>query len=375
MTEPASNKQTKASVESVLAEFDGKQNILSALCTRTGGLIEELLQHEHIRYQLLQSRVKGRNKLRTKYLDPTKDYKELNDITDQAGFRIITYYEDEADAAAKVIEREFDIDRERSVDKRATEPSKFGYYALNYVCKYSGDRTTLSEYRRFADIWFEIQITSVLRHAWSEMEHPWYDLRDAFPENIQRRFARMAALLEVAESEFLSLKTLQGNYVKSVDVLFQSQSPELPIDAVSVKSFIEQDPIVGEVDAIVSAALGCGISEDLLADRVLESRSKAAKLAGLKTLQELRGALLKNREAIPEFITQWRAQKIFAAPPPGFEMHKSVCIFHLALFLVSIIGEEQATRLMSASGLQALAPGNLTRLISIAREIARKYPQ
>jgi hypothetical protein len=83
---------------------------------------------------------------------PKKNYRQLDDITDQAGLRIITYYEDEVDLVAKAIKREFEIDSENSIDKREIDAEKFGYYALNCVCRYSDTRTRHVEYRDFGGV-------------------------------------------------------------------------------------------------------------------------------------------------------------------------------------------------------------------------------
>jgi putative GTP pyrophosphokinase len=205
-------EHSKANVDQVLLEFDGKRDVLIVFAEKTRGLIQAFLEDGKIRYQSIQARVKNREKLRRKYVDETKNYAGLNDITDQVAFRVITYYEDEVDRVAEIIKREFDVDSARSIDKRETEPEKFGYYALNYVCKYNGQRESQTEYRKYAGIFCEIQIVSILRHAWSEIEHPWYDLKPAYPATIKRRFARMAALLEIAESEFLNLRQIQSDY-------------------------------------------------------------------------------------------------------------------------------------------------------------------
>src|ERR1700693_3654848 len=175
MTSSEKPGTTKATVESVLADFDSAEDTLAAFCARTKVLIDASLQDANIRYHSVQSRVKSRQKLREKYSDPEKDYKRLEDITDLAGLRIITYYEDDIDRVADVIKREFELDQENSVDKRETEPDRFAYSAVNYVCKHLKKRATDVEYKKFADIRCEIQITSILRHAWSEIEHEWYD--------------------------------------------------------------------------------------------------------------------------------------------------------------------------------------------------------
>src|SRR5258708_15617294 len=174
---PTSDSDEKRDpVETVLAEFEAREDMLKEICVKTSSLIEDCLKDAQLRYQLIQHRVKKRDKLREKYLDPKKNYCKLDDITDQAGLRIITYYEDEVDRVAEMIKKEFTVDPDKSVDKRETEPDKFGYYAFNLVCTHADKRKSDVQFKKYANICFEIQITSVLRHAWSEIEHPWYDL-------------------------------------------------------------------------------------------------------------------------------------------------------------------------------------------------------
>ena len=122
---------------------------------------------------------------------------------------MITYYEDDVDRVAEVIKREFALDSENSVDRERHRARSVRLQRLNYVCTHLPKRTADVEYKRFAGVRCEIQITSILMHAWSEIEHEWYDLKDAYPDKVKRRFYRIAALLELAESEFLNLKKIR----------------------------------------------------------------------------------------------------------------------------------------------------------------------
>jgi putative GTP pyrophosphokinase len=126
MPDSKNRGDSKASPEAILAEFGRREAMLASFCARTKSLIEASLQDANIRYQSVQARVKTKAKLEKKYLDPTKNYSQLDDITDLAGLRVITYYEDELDLVAQVLEREFNIDRKDSVDKRNTEPDRLG---------------------------------------------------------------------------------------------------------------------------------------------------------------------------------------------------------------------------------------------------------
>jgi putative GTP pyrophosphokinase len=359
----------KADVDSILAEFDKKEAILADLCTRTRGLIEAILQNAKVPYQSVQFRVKSAAKLRQKYLDPTKNYGKLDEITDLAGLRVITYYEADVDRVAEALKREFDVDLKRSVDKREGEPDRFGYSALNYVCRHLQKRTDDVEYRRFAGIYCEIQITSILRHAWSEIEHEWYDLKDAYPKTVKRRFYRTAALLELAESEFQDIRKQRTDYERSVAVRVEAKVPDIRIDAVSLRPFILEEPIVHELDESLAAFLGKAMASEL-PDSVVEARAGAATGAGIAKLQELRESLIKHQEALQEFVARC-AKEIWPRSAVD-RVVGGLCIYHLGVFLTSARGKECVLEFLKQRGISQIT-FDVSRQVALAQEISAKY--
>jgi putative GTP pyrophosphokinase len=371
MTDLENPKKPKEDVEAILAEFDNREDLLAAFCAKTKSLIEACLQDAGIQYQSVQVRVKTRNKLREKYLDPAKSYQSLDDITDLAGLRIITYYEDEVDRVAKVIQREFNIDPKNSVDKRSAEPDRFGYTALNYVCGHLEKRATDVEYKKFAAVRCEIQVTSILRHAWSEMEHGWYDLKDAYPDSVKRRFYRIAALLELAESEFLDIRKSRTQYERSVALRVEAKIPDLPVDGVSLRSFVEQDPLVGEVDGEVAASIGATVSPSF-SDKWIEATSKAATFVGMTNFQIIRDNLAKYRTAISEFFRRWTNEVAPDRKRVGLHASKGISILHLSLLLASARGEESAVEFLKVVGLPVVWDNG--RLVALARAVLANHP-
>ena len=365
MNAPEDKQSQKADVETVLAEFDARKDDLSKLCWNTKSLVEGLLLDAKIQFQSIQGRIKARERLKTKYLDPQKDYKRLDDITDVVALRVITYYEDEVDQVAETIRREFEIDQKNSVDKRETEPDKFGYYALNLVCTYSKARTAISEYKKFAGVFFEIQITSILRHAWSEIEHPWYELKDAFPPDIKRRFARMAALLEIAESEFLSLKKLQSDHQRAVAVQVEAKVPDVEVDPVSLRSFTEHEPLVAAVDESLALVMGVGFSLDL-PEGILERRSRAIRLIGITKLQDIRRGLEIYKAAIPEYVRRCRQEKLWPPRRSGALLYRSISVFHLATLLATLRSSDAIAEFYDALGIKAT--WDISKQVAIAEE-------
>jgi len=372
MTPTGNPDPPKQPIESVLAEFDGKKETLTAFCLRTKDLIEQILQDANIPFQSVQARVKSREKLKQKYLNPEKNYRQLDDVTDQAGLRVITYYEDEVDRVAEAIKQEFHIDTKNSVDKREVEPNKFGYYALNYVCKYADTRISQVEYKRFSSILCEIQITSILRHAWSEIEHPWYDVKGAFPDQarIERRFARMAALLEIAEDEFLNLRKIRSDYQKSLDVQVAANVPDVPVDVVSLRSLIKEQALVTEVDTALASVVGRPLSD--VSDGSVRNLERAIGAAGLKNIQQVYTSLAHNKQAIIEFVGRCKDEGVWA-PITEETLPVGVSLFQLAQLLMSAKGVETISNFVKTRAPSIDWP--IARQVEIAQEAIERLPK
>jgi GTP pyrophosphokinase len=363
------SSQGAVDVEAVLAEFDSRAEVLESLCEKTSDLLHDLLEDSAVHVQSVQARVKRRKKLREKYLSPAKSYKRLDDITDQAGLRIITYYEDEVDNVAALIEREFDIDRDNTVDKRKIEPDRFGYSAINYVCRHLGTRTSLREYKKFTDLRFEIQVTSILSHAWSEMNHGTYDLGAASPPQVRRRFFQLKALLELAEAVFIELRNKTVDYERSVAVQVEANVPDLPLDAISLRSLLDQEPLIRQIDAAIAAVLGSPATREPGAR--IGFWAHAANVAGLKTTKDLREALNYYQRAIVEYAELWRP--LLASVPE--ELMRGLSVYQLAMFLIHAAPDDKAAEALGALGMHPSEDRKFGARTEAARKVMRKYPK
>ena len=363
------NSEVRESVEKVCAEFDQRKEMLDEFCIRAKSLVEDCLKDAGIRFQSVQARVKKREKLQAKYLDPEKHYTKLDDITDQAALRVITYYDDELDLVIGVLKREFEVNPEQSVDKRETEPNKFGYRAVNLVCTHSEKRKSDVQFKKQANLSFEIQVTSVLGHAWSEIEHEWYDLKETYPAAIKRRFSRLAALFELAESEFVSLREQRTSYRRSVGVQVEAEVADVAIDAVSMKALIATEPAIAQLDKQISQVLGRPLAE--ATDRSDQVRANTAHAAGLTTVQALRDSLKKYEATIPEFVR--RSLPIFRPVPSERPILKGISIYRLAMMLAAVQGEGTLIQFFQAAGFQSAAyDAQIGPLVTMSRELLAK---
>jgi hypothetical protein len=233
------------------------------------------------------------------------------------------------------------------------------------------------EYKKYAGVWCEIQITSILRHAWSEIEHEWYDLREAYPDEIKRRFYRLVGVFELVESEFIDLKKKRSDYQKSMDIQVEVEVPDVPVDVVSMKSLIGQNSLIAELDRAVSERLDLALSEDIV-DSLVETVSKAAILAGLSTVNQVRTSLERYKNAILEYVGRaWELSATSRADPSTRSM-RGISVFQLALLLIGARSEEGLREAMGKLlEVNTTAGGRMHKLIqtraAIAREVLLKY--
>lgn len=136
-----------------------------------------------------------------KYRDPLKE------ITDLAGARVITFLPAVVTQVCACIEREFVILEKTDKAEELMDEGKFGYHSIHFLVQLSSDRVRLSEYKRFAGLTLEIQVRTILQHAWAEMEHDiQYKSASVIPVAIKRRFIALAGMLEIADREFQALQ-------------------------------------------------------------------------------------------------------------------------------------------------------------------------
>jgi len=235
--------------KSIISQFDSKIGLLNNLRLSSEQLIRSLLNLNNINPHQITSRIKERLSLENKIIKKNYKYDSLEDITDIVGIRIITYFEDEIDLIANILEKEFIVDLENSVDKRLIAADKFGYRSLHFVVSYSPSRLKLSEYSIFKNLKFEIQIRSILQHSWAEIEHDiGYKGENEIPDSAKRTFYRVAALLEQADIEFVKLKTEIKEYESSIDSKVKGSPSSVGIDKASLISFLTQSEIVREIE-------------------------------------------------------------------------------------------------------------------------------
>lgn len=153
-------------------EFDYYQKLSQIIASK----IEDQLFKRGIK-AIVTHRAKRPDRLKDKLLkrNEEKKYKTVEDIyadiVDLAGIRVSLYFPSEREIIDEVINELFHVVKTKKFPNEAHTPKyekRFsGYWATHYRVKLKEESLT----KRYLETVAEIQVASVLMHAWSEVEH------------------------------------------------------------------------------------------------------------------------------------------------------------------------------------------------------------
>jgi ppGpp synthetase/RelA/SpoT-type nucleotidyltranferase len=155
-------------IKKILDDYKTSRPIYEEFCFTIYKLISSLLDDKGYKYQALY-RIKEINKLEEKLYrkkNEGKIYNSLNEIEDLAGIRIIFYLESDKEKFIKDVKNEISGNIEITETKK-----KSGYEAIHIILSLGEKRVELAEYKKYKNLKCEMQITSILHHAWAEIEH------------------------------------------------------------------------------------------------------------------------------------------------------------------------------------------------------------
>lgn len=181
-----------------------------------GGSIEDLLADAGVTYDRVTARLKDWPSLKAKARKKGPDGEFLypepwTDIHDLIGVRVTTFHSTEIPVAIGVLQQSFTV--ERSVDKTAETrvAGGFGYGSHHLILTVDENSSDIEELTPYRGVSFEVQVRTVLQHAWAEFEH---DIRykrggEDLDPRVDRAFTLAAGLIELADQQFDQIAALQ----------------------------------------------------------------------------------------------------------------------------------------------------------------------
>lgn len=175
-------------------------------------------------------RVKETNSFLEKALIRKPKDNPLQDITDQVGVRFVVLLLEEIDLIGKIIQSKdcwsYEKDRDYE-EERLAKPDYFAYQSDHYVIRVK-DKFIFDEVTIPSGMPCEIQIRTILQHAYAEMSHdtsykPSVKLPDIDQKHIRRSLAKGSALIETTDDIFKEIKNRFQDYDKEIEaLLFES---------------------------------------------------------------------------------------------------------------------------------------------------------
>ena len=176
-------------------------------------LVQGLLDEAGINYLSVSGRTKSvpsfaEKAARTKagtpvYTDPATQ------ITDLLGVRVITYVRDDVDAVADVLAEQVLVHDDRDWGLQTANEGRFGYASRHLMIGLDPSREDHPDFAHLRGHRAQVQVRTVLQHAWAEFEHDIRYKGTVPAEHVgefDRRFTLAAGLLELADREFSEIR-------------------------------------------------------------------------------------------------------------------------------------------------------------------------
>lgn len=265
------SKKVKKAVE----WYSQNKHLYEALAKKVESVVEEILESRNLNYHSITSRVKSIPRYKEKASkDKFKDPK--SEIFDMAGIRVTTYTDNDAKRVHKIVEESFELHPTHSIDKsKELGVNRVGYRSIHCVGTLGKDRAKLPENQIFKNLPFEIQVRTILQHAWAEFEHDRnYRFSGVLPHDIRRRLSIVAGNLELIDREFDSIEETIDKYVKEVGEKTDVGDLSISINSKSLETYASKK---------FHELIGLGLT-NLIAD---ESLISELSVLGIKSLEEL----------------------------------------------------------------------------------------
>ena len=290
-------------IEEAVTRYINLRPTYEQFAERLHSLFQNLMEIEQIGYQTIERRSKSIESFQGKLLRPGKSYADpFTQVPDLAGLRVIVYFDRDVERVAALIDRELDVDPLSSSDKRSElAPDQFGYLSVHKVARIGSSRGNLPEWRHFRDCLVEIQVRTVLQHAWAAISHKLQYKREAeVPIEFRRRLIRLAGLLELADEEFGALGTTEAELRDEISVRIAERDPAVELNSLSIEEYLNSDIII----RIRNAATNAGLT---LSELDLSEGSQLLMIGqalDIRTTGELTTELTRIAEKAEEFFKE-----------------------------------------------------------------------
>ena len=238
---PRPARRVEDPVAAAVRAYAARQPELREAAEQATALVTSVLDDAGINYLTITGRAKSVASFAAKaarvvdgqpaFADPA------HDITDVIGVRVITYVHSDVEAVAELLTGEAVVLDDRDMGRETASEGRFGYASRHLLVGLHPDDA--AAYPDLVGQHVQVQIRTVLQHAWAEFEH---DIRykGSIPEEqraeFDRRFTLAAGLLELADREFSTIRDRLRGSAEAVREQARDDDPR--IDAQELAAFL-----------------------------------------------------------------------------------------------------------------------------------------
>jgi hypothetical protein len=185
------------------------------------------------------------------------------------------------------------------------------------------------------------------QNVWAEIEHGLgYKPDGVRPPEHKRKFARLSALLELADEEFVRLRTDITNYRNELRSGNISKDRDLNDD--SIRDYVERSPMVLDVEKQVIdwanskldlIAVGSERSGATFRPESTRDAARALHVAGLHTIGDVEAAIARERERLVGYLTHVASRNM----PYAIGYDRGFSLFAIGMI---VAGRDRNHRLM-----------------------------
>ncbi|MGZ4436711.1 MAG: DUF429 domain-containing protein [Nocardioidaceae bacterium] len=200
-------------VRRAVRTYAALQPELREVTEQTVALVTTLLDDAGINYLSVTGRAKAVASFAAKAdrkLDGRPVFADpLEEITDQIGLRVITYLHSDVDAVAHLLGDQLTVLDDRDMGEETAREGRFGYASRHLLVTEDPDHHGQPSFEVLRGRRAQVQLRTVLQHAWAEFEHA-IRYKGTIPAehvpDLDRRFTLAAGLLELADREFTLIR-------------------------------------------------------------------------------------------------------------------------------------------------------------------------
>ncbi|MEO6509892.1 MAG: hypothetical protein ABIO16_02795 [Nocardioides sp.] len=146
-----------------------------------------------------------------KYADPSSQ------LTDFVGARVLVPLSADVAPVARLVQRLYVV--EEMTDQRSDQVLDVpGYQSLHFLVRFRPEDREPLGLADTPDIPVEVQVRSVLQHAWAALQHDVMYKAERIPtDHVRRRLIALAGLLELADHEFMAVRVAHGDSAGMLD--------------------------------------------------------------------------------------------------------------------------------------------------------------